>query len=90
MKWWEKVDDVYELHMEIGYEDTIVLEFKLEYEQLLCWFIYNSSLMECSNEFIMCDSVEDAKLELEDMFEDYLLSERDYYSYLLNLFNEEE
>lgn len=82
---WVQNGDKWELHFEPYYDDEII--------SIICeddGWCYDSKLLKTDNEYLGSDSLENAKLDVENLIEEHYQSEINYYTELLEKFKERE
>lgn len=87
-RYWLVNDDVFELHFAQFYDDKVILKFVQDKDDSE-YYVYVSDLLNVEHDEIQADSVEDAMEQLEDMVEEYIQEQIDYYKSMLKKFNEE-
>lgn len=78
---------IYELHFTEFYEDKVILMFAQDDEELER-FNYVSELLSVEDDFVICDSAEEAKGEFEDMVVNHIEEEIASLEEMLTKFNE--
>lgn len=83
MKKWVKVDDVWELHVEIFNEDEILIKFiQDEKDKDIFWVA--SEFFGIEQDCYCCESEQDAKSECEYKVISYLENEIEYHETILD------
>lgn len=88
MKKWIENNGCYELHFQPYYNDKIVLKFYVDTNDSEN-FWYVSNLLNIENDYIFCDSIEEAKEEFEQMILNYYVEQAKYYDDLSNKFEDD-
>lgn len=88
MKKWIENNGCYELHFEPYYGDEIILNFCVDINNSER-FWYCSDILKVEDDYIICDSVEEAKEEFEQMILDYYVEQAKYYDDLSNKFEDD-
>ena len=85
MKHWEENNGVYDLIIDIYYEETVVLQFRRDKNDKEC-YNYISDILKVEDDCEYCDSIDEAKELFEDMIKNHFEDEINYYEGLLTNF----
>lgn len=87
-KYWKQENDIYYLYFQPFDDADVILTFSQDKSDPK-YYIYSSTLLSCTDEYLKADSVEKAMSEFEDMIKEHFEEEAQYQQTLLKLFTEE-